>query len=291
MKTGDAKSRVYGVVQHYGRPTTISIMVVFFYPENFALFLLKEGTSMKKIIPYIIILIGLLVVVYPFASNLYSSYWENQMLEEAEVLLDSGNADGSSEEEDLSETVTINFSEMNQALADEEEPKEEPDEGEQATKDPAKRTPIVEGPTDNDIENLERGAVIGKIEIPSIDVNLPLLFGSDGKTLDRGAGQIIGTAAPGEIGNTAIAGHRANRDGRFFYRLNELDVGDEIIIQTQKGTFTYTVYATKIVDPTDLSVLNHNKTDRVVTLITCHPRYTADYRLIVHGQLTKGNSL
>jgi len=243
---------------------------------------------MKKKIPYLLIIIGLLVIIYPLASNLYSSYWEKQMLEEAEALL---NVDRSSlNEEDLSQTVTHNFTQMNQALEEEIEAEEAPESKEEPLSTERSTSPN-DGPSDNDIDYIGRGEVIGKIEIPSIDVNLPLLFGSDGKTLDRGAGQIIGTAAPGEIGNTGIAGHRANRDGRFFYRLNELDIGDEIIIQTQKGTFTYTVYATKIVDPTDLSVLNRNQTDRVVTLITCHPRYTADYRLIVHGKLTKGNTL
>lgn len=246
---------------------------------------------MKKKIPYLLIIIGLLVIIYPIASNLYSSYWENQMLEEAEALLNSGNA--SVDEEDLSQTVTHNFTQMNRAL--DEESQNNGDEQQEASEEEpvtAERfAPANEGPTDSDIDYVGRGEVIGKIQIPSIDVNLPLLFGSDGQTLDRGAGQIIGTAAPGEIGNTGIAAHRANRDGRFFYRLNELEVGDEIIIQTQKGTFTYTVYDTKIVDPTDLSVLNRNQTDRVVTLITCHPRYTADYRLIVHGKLTKGSSL
>lgn len=234
---------------------------------------------MKKIIPYVIIITGLLVVIYPIASNLYSSYWENQMLQEAEALLSSNPSP--EEESELSETLAYNFAQMNQALEEGEE--------REASPSPQRTSPMNEGPTESDIDYTKQGDVIGKIEIPSIDVQLPLLFGSDDQTLDRGAGQVIGTASPGEIGNTGIAGHRANRDGRFFYRLDELDIGDEIIIQTQQGTFVYTVYATKIVDPTDLSVLNRNQTHRIVTLITCHPRYTADYRLIVHGKLSEGN--
>ncbi len=241
---------------------------------------------MKKVIPYLIIIIGLLVILYPFASNLYSSYWENQMLEEAEALLNSNNS--SEDEETRSQNIAYDYNQMNQAFEEDETNNLREEE---ASSSEERAAPIDEGPSDNEVDYIGRGEVIGKIEIPSIDVNLPLLFGSDAQTLDRGAGQIIGTAAPGEIGNTGIAGHRANRDGRFFYRLNELDVGDEIIIKTQQGTFVYTVYDTKIVDPTDMSVLNRNQTDRVVTLITCHPRYTADYRLIVHGKLSKGNSL
>ncbi len=246
---------------------------------------------MKKKIPYLIIIIGLLVALYPIASNLYSSYWENKMLQEAEALLNFHNPSG--DEEDLTQTVAYNFTQMNQSFEEYEAANEGDREIEEAEEEEAlsdERTPLVDdGPSDTDY--IEQGAVIGKIEIPSIDVNLPLLFGSDPQTLDRGAGQIIGTADPGEIGNTGIAAHRANRDGRFFYRLDELDVGDEVIIKTPQGTFVYTVYDTKIVDPTDLSVLNRNQTDRIVTLITCHPRYTADYRLIVHGKLSEGSSL
>ncbi len=250
---------------------------------------------MKKKIPYFFIILGLLVIAYPFASNLYSSYWENRMLEEAEALLGSSQ---NNDEEDLSQTVAYHFAQMNRALEEEEESEEALNSDEREEADPLEEPPsplentaINEGPSDNEVNYTERGAVIGKIQIPSIDVNLPLLFGSDAQTLDRGAGQIIGTAAPGEIGNTAIAGHRANRDGRFFYRLNELKEGDEIIVETRDGTFVYRVYDTKIVDPTDLSVLNRNQTDKIVTLITCHPRYTADYRLIVHGVLTEDDSL
>lgn len=281
---------------------------------------------MKNKFPYFIIIIGLLVIVYPIASNLYSSYWENQNLQEADQLLNSENS--SNREADLSQTVADSFSQMNQAFADEgseEELNRENASGENASGEDEEsaqgqtgaveeiseeESTIEEEPgteeasNENDSEpvnpapqaaeeasgaegtNAGQGDVIGRIEIPSINVNLPLLFGSDDRTLDRGAGQIIGTAKPGEIGNTGIAAHRANRDGRFFYRLDELGVGDEIIIRTPDGTFVYTVYATKIVDPTDLSVLNRNQTDKVVTLITCHPRYTADYRLIVHGKLS-----
>lgn len=253
---------------------------------------------MKKKIPYIFIILGLLVIIYPFARNAYSAYWENQMMQEAEGLLSSENS--SYEEEDLTETVANNFTQMNRALevVEQEDPEAPYDhsafddteisfEGpESADNDVADNDSADNEVADNEVDEIKKGEVIGKIQIPSIDVNLPLLFGSDEHTLDRGAGQVIGTAAPGEIGNTGIAGHRANRDGRFFYRLNELDEGDEIIITTREGTFVYRVFDTKIVDPTDMSVLNRNQTHRIVTLITCHPRYTADYRLIVHGVLS-----
>lgn len=298
---------------------------------------------MKHKLSYFIILLGVLVMIYPFASNLYSSFWEDRMLQEAEEML--GEIEPDSGEEEFSEEVSDSFTRMNQAFDEAESEEEsvdpeavddesvdpeavddesvEPDSEtaeeeslQTESEDPGEEDPESEPAAENEevsgeiadnaperisstsevahsgeaIDFNKPGRVIGTIRIPSINVNLPLLFGSDNRTLDRGAGQIIGTAAPGEIGNTGIAAHRANRDGRFFYRLDEVGVGDTIIIETSSGTFTYEVYDTKIVDPRDLSVLNRNQRDRIVTLITCHPRYTADYRLIVHGKLVSSNN-
>jgi sortase A len=93
------------------------------------------------------------------------------------------------------------------------------------------------------------------------------------------------TAPIGEIGNAAIAAHRMRAKGKLFNRLNEVKVGDEIIVETRKGTFTYTVYDLSIVEPTDVSVLNYNDKDKRLTLITCDPVVDPTHRLIVHAAI------
>ncbi|MDD3370161.1 MAG: sortase, partial [Lachnospiraceae bacterium] len=69
-----------------------------------------------------------------------------------------------------------------------------------------------------------------------------------------------------------------------FNRLDEVKIGDEIILETEKGTYTYHVTGTKVVAPDEMSVLDPTK-DATVTLITCTPLYVATHRLIVTGEL------
>ncbi len=124
---------------------------------------------------------------------------------------------------------------------------------------------------------------IGRISIPSIDVKMPVVEGTGTEALRRSAGHMKGTDMPGEIGNSVIAGHRGYSFGRLFNRLDELKKGDKIIVKTKEGEFTYEVYETKIVEPTDLSVLNRNSKDRVLTLITCTPMFKSTHRIIIHA--------
>lgn len=96
------------------------------------------------------------------------------------------------------------------------------------------------------------------------------------------AGQISGTGNVGEMGsNTALAGHRRT----FFRNLDKLQPGDEITIETEQGPLYYEIYKMHIVEPTDLSVLNRSQKHSLLTLITCHPLYTSQQRLIVHAYL------
>ncbi|MNC63655.1 Sortase family protein [compost metagenome] len=94
------------------------------------------------------------------------------------------------------------------------------------------------------------------------------------------------TAALGEVGNAAIAAHRSRTTGRLFNRLGEVEIGDIISIQTSTEKYQYVVYDISIVEPTDVSVLNGNKTDSILTLITCDPLVNPTHRLIIHAKLS-----
>lgn len=126
---------------------------------------------------------------------------------------------------------------------------------------------------------------IATIKIPSIKLKLPVLEGATQKNLKYAAAHLKETAAIGEVGNSAIAAHRMRAKGRLFNRLNEIKVNDKIIIETSGKTFTYTVNKISIVEPTDVSVLNYNKTDKRLTLITCDPVVDPTHRLIVHAEM------
>ena len=119
------------------------------------------------------------------------------------------------------------------------------------------------------------------MRIPSVDIEVPVLPGTDDVTLNRGVGWIETTALPGTDGNFAVAGHR---DG-FFRGLKDIELGDEILVETIAGSQRYVIDDLTVVDPSDVSVLEPR--DRpTVTLVTCYPFYfvgSAPQRFIVHA--------
>lgn len=142
------------------------------------------------------------------------------------------------------------------------------------TTEPTTQAPIVQAPP------LE---VIGKIEIPKIAVELPILATSTEYNMMHGAVHVDGTSMIGEVGNCGIAAHRGRASWYGFNRLNEIEKGDVIYVHFQGKKFEYTVYDTLVVEPDQTEVLNRSKTEKVLTLITCDPIGSDRYRLIVHA--------
>ena len=127
------------------------------------------------------------------------------------------------------------------------------------------------------------GSLLGRLEIPRLNVSAIVRAGSDSRTLQLAIGHIGGTALPGEPGNVGLAAHRDT----FFRRLGEIRVDDQVRFVTRDGTFTYRVEGTRIVNPRDVWVLDQTE-DPALTLITCYPfRYigSAPQRFIVRAQL------
>lgn len=126
----------------------------------------------------------------------------------------------------------------------------------------------------------------GILRIPSLGLVVPIYSGTSSSELDRGAGHIQGTAALDSEGNAAIAGHR---DG-FFRALSRVKPGQAIYVETLGGTRGYRVTQTRIVAPSDTSVLA--ATARAsITLVTCYPFYfvgPAPQRFIVRAELFRG---
>jgi len=128
------------------------------------------------------------------------------------------------------------------------------------------------------------GAVIAKLEAPSVQMATTVLEGSDDATLSRGAGHIEDTPFPGQPGNIGIAGHRDT----VFRPLRRVKVGDPLQITTADRTYRYRISKTLIVGPDDVYVLD--PTERpTVTLVTCYPFDFighAPKRFIVQAELT-----
>jgi sortase A len=127
----------------------------------------------------------------------------------------------------------------------------------------------------------------GKIEMPRLGISAMVKEGDDDQTLRLAVGHIPGTAVPGEGGNVALAGHRDS----FFRPLKDARIGDDIVLTTPEGRFSYTVDRIEVVSPTQVSVLAPTGRPSV-TLVTCYPFHYighAPERFIVRGVRAAAN--
>jgi sortase A len=122
--------------------------------------------------------------------------------------------------------------------------------------------------------------------------SVPVVQGVSLPDLSRGVGHYPKTALPGQIGNFAVAGHRAT-NGQPFAHLDLVKVGDSLVVETRSSWFTYVVDKVQIVQPTDVWVIEpvpgkpkEKPTRQLITLTTCNPRWASTQRLILFGHLT-----
>lgn len=129
-------------------------------------------------------------------------------------------------------------------------------------------------------------ALVGRIEVPRLNLSALAREGVDTSTLRGAVGHVPGTALPGDPGNAAFAAHRDT----FFRPLKDVREGDEISIATPSGIHRYVVTGTRVVDPSNVEVLGPSA-DATLTLVTCYPfDYvgSAPKRFIVTGRLVAG---
>ena len=128
--------------------------------------------------------------------------------------------------------------------------------------------------------------LIGRLEIPRLDLSAVVIEGDDSKTLRRAIGHIPGTPLPGQMGNVALTGHRDT----FFRPLRNIRPSDSIVLTTLQGEYHYRVVSTRVVSPDNVAVLS-SADGEILTLITCHPFYfvgSAPNRFIVRAERIKG---
>lgn len=133
------------------------------------------------------------------------------------------------------------------------------------------------------------GDPLTRLEIPKLGVDTIVVAGTSQEALRAGAGHYPQTPLPGQVGNVTIAGHRTTY-GRPFSRVDELAPGDEIVLSSPAGTFTYRVAKDPwVTGPHDWSVADPSS-EALLTLTTCHPRGSDRQRLIVRAELAEGGA-
>jgi sortase A len=142
--------------------------------------------------------------------------------------------------------------------------------------------------TENKIENYpEYGTQYATIEIPKIDVNLPVYFGDTLEILKKGVGHSSGRYFPGEGGSIIYMGHNSSNT---FRRFSELEIGNEITVTTTYGEYKYKIYDMKLVNETDIDELPIQKEKEILMVYTCYPFNNIGYatqRYVVYAELEK----
>lgn len=124
-----------------------------------------------------------------------------------------------------------------------------------------------------------------RIQIEGIDVDSSIYQGQDWEQLKKGVGQFIGSAAPGQPGNLVLAAHN-DIYGEIFRDLDQLERGDEIVISSERQTYTYVVRETLVVEPTETWVMEPTE-HASATLISCYPYLVDNKRIVVFAELVE----
>lgn len=230
---------------------------------------------MKKVIigllGAIVLLIGMSLVCYPFISNYLME--QNQAGEILTQKLSAENADS-----EVVESALKSAREYNESLL-----------GSVMLSDPF--DPGFKETYDKDYSellDLDGSGVMGSIEIPKIDVNLPIYHGTSTKTLEKGAGHLQKTSLPigGKNTHAVITGHSGLSTARLFTDLEQLSEGDIFFIYVLNQKLAYKVDNIEVVLPTETEDLRVVPEKDYVTLLTCTPYGKNTHRLLVRGERT-----
>jgi sortase A len=138
-------------------------------------------------------------------------------------------------------------------------------------------------------ERVSNGQPIGHLVIPEIDVDIVVVQGTSAGDLTQGPGHYPSTPFPGQAGTTAIAGHRTTYLAPFRH-LDSLHGGDRIELRMPYATLDYRVQRTRVVEPTDVGILDPTGYPRLV-LTACHPLYSASERIVAFARLERISSV
>jgi len=223
---------------------------------------MKKG-NLSTVILILVFLVGLSLLLYPSVSDYYNSFHMTRVITEyAEQVADLDN--------DRYDEIWEAARKYNAALLLKEDRYELSDEDREEY---------------NSILNVTGSGVIGYIEIPRMDCTLPIYHSTDEAVLQVAVGHIEGTSLPaGGIGtHCALSGHRGLPSAKLFTDLDQMEVGDEFMLQILDETLTYEVDQILIVLPHEMDTLEIDPEQDYCTLVTCTPYGINTHRLLVRG--------
>ena len=139
-----------------------------------------------------------------------------------------------------------------------------------------------------DYLNIHEGDVLGYIEIPSINIKLPIYYGTSVDILKKGVGVLEGTSLPvgGENTHSVLSAHTGLANQKLFTDIDKLKDGDVFYLHILKKDLAYKVNQIKVIHPDEIDELKISDDKDYVTLLTCYPYGINTERLLVRGERT-----
>lgn len=230
---------------------------------------MKKKSS--KIVIILIFLAGLSLLLYPLVANQWNNHRQKQLISNYEsVVADkeaAGNIDYAAE---MKKAEAYNDALLPSILPD--------------------SFAVAEAQTEADSSyenslNIAGDGMMGIVEIPKIDIKLPIYHGTSDEVLQKAAGHLEGSSLPigGENTHAVISAHRGLPIASLFTDLDQLEIGDHFLIHVLDETLCYEVDQILVVDPEDTSALAVEDGEDLMTLLTCTPYGVNTQRLMVRG--------
>ena len=136
-----------------------------------------------------------------------------------------------------------------------------------------------------EVLNVSGNGIMGYVEIPKIDVMLPVYHGTDEAVLQVAVGHIVGSSVPvgGSGSHCVVSGHRGLPSAKLFTDLDQMEVGDTFLLHVLDEVLTYEVDQIVVVLPEDVSELAIQEGEDLCTLVTCTPYGVNSHRMLVRG--------
>ena len=224
-----------------------------------------KRSALTTAIPLLVFLVGLAIMLYPSFSDIYNQWRQDQLIDGYRTAVSKMS------HEDYGAAWQAARA-YNEAL------------------DPAFSDAFTgELPAADDVYwkllDVDGNGIMGYVEIPKINVRLPLYHGTSAGVLEHGLGHLAGTSLPvgGEGTHCVISGHRGLPSALLLTDLDQLEKGDRFALHVLDKTLAYEVDQILVVEPDEVSSLKPQTTGDYVTLVTCTPYGVNTQRLLVRG--------
>ncbi|MCZ7406848.1 class C sortase [Parvimonas micra] len=232
----------------------------------------KNNKILIKFINYLttfLVFLGILIISYPMVSRMYYYNVSQKNIDEFKEGVKKITSEEILQRMSLAKSYNDSLSNIN-------------------VEDPYMRKKHEEGKNEY-ARMLEVQEKIGYIQIPSLDLSLPIYAGTSESVLQKGVGHMEGTSLPigGESTHCILTAHTGLNTARMFTDIDKLKKGDIFLIENIKETLAYKVDAIQVIEPTDFSQLVIVPKEDYVTLLTCTPYMVNSHRLLVRGVRTE----